>query len=280
MAAAFPQEFWESLRRIRNRQGRSYYMNADAAWLPTEDVWRFREFDRTSGDPRYGGGQFFQDGVSRLEAQLRYEGQREPVTLMWNPRRDTMHLGEGNHRVAAARNIGQKYIYAMVNQSERVPNSSWVPEMPLDKPPGAERSNVWLGKSGAGGYIPTYPDVNDFVHFKGRAIRPGRLAGSPSDRAIVKALGNPSAAKRLVDAMARAGRVFGPAAGAVGVVAGLSDPAEALGVTVDRAGDTNWAKRQMTPQMKRRERRYYNQKRKAQRARNPILPFIDRKGRK
>jgi hypothetical protein len=96
---------------------------------------------------------------------------------------------------------------------------------------------------------------------------------------MVKALGNPSAAKRIVEAMARAGRVFGPAAGAVGVIAGLSDPAEALGATVDRAGDTNWAKKKVTPQMRRQERRYYDEKRKAERARNPLTSLMDGKRR-
>jgi hypothetical protein len=257
------------------REGRPYYMSGEASWLPTEDVWRFREFDRGGDDPRFGGGQFFQDGVARLEAQLRYEGQREPVTLLWNPRLHAMHLGEGNHRVAAARNIGQKYIYTMVNKSERVPNESWMPEIPLEKPPGAERSNVWLGTKGAGGYIPTYPDVNDFDHFKGKSIRPGRLAGSPSDRAIVKALGNRSAAKNLLTAMTKAGKVFGPAAGAIGLVAGLNDPAEALGATVGRAGDTKWARKQVTPKMRREERRYYADKRARQRAANPLTALLD-----
>lgn len=277
--AEFPPEFWDSLRRIKKREGRPYYMNGDAVWLPTEDVWRFREFERGSDDPRFGGGQFFQDGVARLEAQLMHEGQREPVTLMWNPRLNSMHLGEGNHRVSAARNIGQQYVYTMINKSERVPNESWVPEMPLEKPPGAERSNVWLGTKGAGGYIPTYPDANEFDHFKGKAIRPGRLAGSPSDRAIVKALGNQSAAKRILGAMTKAGKVFGPAAGAIGLVAGLNDPAEALGATVEKAGDTRWARKQVTPAMKRQERKYYADKRAKQRASNPLTALLDNRAR-
>lgn len=75
--------------------------------------------------------------------------------------------------------------------------------------------------------------------------------------------------------MAKAGKVFGPAAGAIGLVAGLNDPAEALGATVGRAGDTKWARKQVTPKMRREERRYYADKRARQRAASPLTALLD-----
>jgi hypothetical protein len=66
---------------------------------------------------------------------------------------------------------------------------------------------------------------------------------------------------------------LGVVAGAVGVALGYSDPAEALGATVGRAGDTNWARRQVTPAMKRAEKKYYADKLAKQRASSPMAKY-------
>lgn len=72
---------------------------------------------------------------------------------------------------------------------------------------------------------------------------------------------------------------LGVVGGAIGFIAGMNDPAEALGATVDRAGSSGggWAKKKMTPAMRRAEKAYYAKKRVTQRASNPLLSVIDRR---
>lgn len=271
MMAEFSPEFWESLRRVKaapKSYGHAVY------WFPTSDVYDFREYDRDSDFSR--GLMRGRERVDEITDDLRLRGQQSAAWLLWNPKAwgvdslGVMHLGEGNHRVAALKNrLDFPFTLAAIDRSPRIPNADSSP------PRGVARTVQWTGKPGPGGYYPKHPDPDEFPDFKGKAIRPDGRPGSPNDRAMVKALGNPSAAKRIVEAMARAGRVFGPAAGAVGVVAGLSDPAEAVGATVDRAGDTRWARRQVTPAMKRAERKYYADKRAKQRAKNPLTALLD-----
>lgn len=272
--AEFPPQFWESLRRVKAAPKQYSH---DVYWFPTSDVYDFREYERDADLSRGTG--YGRERVDELADDLRLRGQQEPAVLSWFPDAygksfGIVHLSEGNHRVAALRNrLDMPYALAALDRSGRMPN------LQSEAPEGVRRGVIWQGQPGPGNYYPKHPDPNEFRDFRKKTILPSGLPGSPDDRAMVKALGNPSAARRIVDAMARAGRVFGPAAGVVGVIAGLNDPAEALGATVDRAGDTNWAKKKVTPQMKRQERRYYDQKRKAERARNPLTSLIDGKRR-
>lgn len=278
--AEFPPQFWESLRRVRSSEDQRV---RDVFWMPTDDVYPFREYERDSRSRSVGGGRGTRRRVAQLIRTLRSEGQREPVSLLWDPQSwgnllghntslSGMFLGEGNHRLAASRRLGRPFILTEIARSSAYAN----PEL---KPNNVTRTVEWTGKPGPGNYYPSYPNPDDFPVLQGKVIRPNGIPGSPDDRAMVKALGNSSAAKRIVDAMARAGRVFGPAAAAVGVLAGLNDPAEALGATVDRAEGNNWAKKKVTPQMRRQERRYYDEKRKAERARNPLTSLMDGKRR-
>lgn len=278
--AEFPPEFWESLRRVRSSGDQRV---RDVLWMPTDDVYPFREYERDSRSRAVGGGRHTRRRVAGLIRALRSEGQREPVSLLWDPQSwgnllghntslSGMFLGEGNHRLAASRRMGRPFILTEIARSSAYAN----PEI---KPDNVTRTVEWTGKPGPGNYYPSYPDPDDFPEFRGKVIRPNGSVGSPDDRAIVKALGNQAAAKRILGAMTKAGKVFGPAAGAIGLVAGLNDPAEALGATVEKAGDTRWARKQMTPAMKRQERKYYADKRAKQRASNPLTALLDNRAR-
>ncbi len=251
----------------------------DVYWMPTEDIYQFREYDRDSRSNAVGGGRGRRNRVGKLMMALRSEGQREPVSLLWDPQGwgkllghntslTSMFLGEGNHRVAASRRLGRPYVLTEIVRSSAFPNTEV-------KPDGVTRNVEWMGQPGPGNYYPKFPDPDEFPEFRGKAIRPEGLPGSPDDRAVVKSLGNAGATARILGAMAKAGRVFGPAGAVVGVAAGLSDPAEALGATVGRAGDTKWARKQVTPKMRREERRYYADKRARQRAANPLTALLD-----
>lgn len=273
--AEFPAEFWESLGRVKAAPKRYSH---DVYWFPTSDVYDFREYERDSDVSRGTG--YGRERVDELADDLRRRGQQSEAWLLWSPKAwgvdslGTMHLGEGNHRVAALRNrLDAPYTLAAIDRSTRTPN------IDTPAPRGVTRTVEWTGKPRAGGYYPKNPDPNDFPLFKGKAIAPDGKPGAPDDRAIVKALGNQAAAKRILGAMTKAGKVFGPAAGAIGLVAGLNDPAEALGATVEKAGDTRWARKQMTPAMKRQERKYYADKRAKQRASNPLTALLDNRAR-
>lgn len=274
--AAFPPEFWDSLRRVKAAPKRYSH---DVYWFPTSDVYDFREYERDGGAVHLGGGNETRSRVAELADDIRLRGQQEPAWLSWLPDAygksvGVIHLAEGNHRVAALRNhLDMPFTLTALDRGHRRPN------VQKDAPSDVKRGVVWQGEPGPGNYYPKHPDPNQFRDFRGKTITPSGLPGSPDDRAIVKALGNEAAAKRILGAMTKAGRVFGPAAGAIGLVAGLNDPAEALGATVDKAGDTRWAQKKVTPAMKRAERKYYADKRAKQRASNPLTAILDNRAR-
>lgn len=269
--AQFPPEFWDALRRVKAAPKRYSH---DVYWFPTSDVYDFREYERDSAARYLGGGPDTKGRVADLADDIRLRGQQEAAWLSWLPDAygksvGVIHLAEGNHRVAALRQLDAPYTLAALDRGSRMPN------VQKEAPPDVKRGVVWQGDPGPGNYYPKHPDPNQFRDFRGKTMIPDGRPGAPDDRAIVKALGNASAAARILSAMAKAGRVFGPAAGAVGLVAGLNDPAEAVGATVDRAGDTNWARKKVTPAMKRAERKYYADKVAKARARNPLTALLD-----
>lgn len=272
MAEPFPPEFWDSLRRVKAAP-KTY--SHDVYWFPSSDVYDFREYERDSVLHWAGGGVPQQERVSELADDIRMRGQQEAALLRWNPDKlatsvGDIHLAEGNHRVAAIRNhLDMPYTLSALDRGARRPN------VHSEAPDGVKRVVVWSGKPGPGGYYPMHPDPNQFSDFRGKTILPNGLPGSPDDRAMVKALGNSNVASRILKSMVRAGKVFGPAAGAIGLVAGLNDPAEALGATVDRVEGNKWASKQVTPKMKRDEREYYDAKRAKQRASNPLTALLD-----
>lgn len=284
----FGPEFWDALRRIQaefnttSRRGGirtpGIRRIAEAVnkkqWVPTEDIWNYREYDRHIDSPYNDGGSAYTvENVDDIAESMKKSGQHTPGMLFYDPDYVDMadegffgaHLAEGNHRVAAARKLGRPYYLVEAHRSSRKPNAQG------GKPEGVLRGvfakeNLRPDRSG---YVPGMARPSDFEEFAG-AMDAGDKTGSPDDRAVVKAMGNKSSAKKALKAMVKAGKVLGPAAGMVGLIAGMSDPAEALGMTVDTTGgglDTRTAKD------KKAEKAYYAKKQAAAEKINPMAAY-------
>lgn len=75
-------------------------------------------------------------------------------------------------------------------------------------------------------------------------------------------------------------RALGPIGAIGGVALGLSDPAEALGMTVDQAGGGGkWARSKMTPKQRKAERQYVARYRARQESMNPLIGIARKQGR-
>lgn len=266
---SFGPDFWEALRRIQAEAATSKYPNR-GWWVPTEDVWPYREFNRHNDNAGLRGGtRETVANVDDIAGSMRQHGQFEPGQLLYDPDYVDMpdkglygmHLGEGNHRVAAARRLGNPHFLVEFARSGRKPNRERVHGID-STPAGAER-RVQANKSitpNQFGYVPGTAGPDDFVEFEGKGIRADTGRGSPSDRAIVKAMGHKESAGRLLKGMKVAGKVLGPVGAAVAILSGMQDPAEALGATVDKAEGNSWARKQMTPAAKKAEKKYYRDK--------------------
>jgi len=75
-------------------------------------------------------------------------------------------------------------------------------------------------------------------------------------------------------------RALGPIGAIGGLALGLSDPAEALGMTVDQAGGSGrWARSKMTPKQRREERQSIARYRARQESMNPLIAIARKQGR-
>lgn len=286
--ASFGPEFWQALRRIQAEAATSKYPNR-GWWVPTDDVWPYREFNRHEDNVGYFGGTAETvENTDDLANSMRKHGQFDPGHLLYDPDAVDMskqglygmHLGEGNHRVAAARKLGSPHFLVEFSRSSRKPNRER--KHGADSTPGGVRRGVTAKESilpNQFNYVPGNATPNDFVEFEGKGIRADTGRGSPSDRSIVKAMGHVGAAKRLLDGMKTAGKVLGPIAAVVGLASGMQDPAEALGATVDKAEGNNWAeKKYYTPAVKKAEKKYYADKRQKAIDSNPLSTILQKQG--
>lgn len=82
--------------------------------VSTDSLHRFREYDRTGG-PQDVDEDYFQ----RLKRHIRLNGVGEPVILEYDVDAGTVHVGEGNHRVRAARELGIAKLPARVLTTSR-----------------------------------------------------------------------------------------------------------------------------------------------------------------
>jgi len=88
---------------------------------------------------------------------------------------------------------------------------------------------------------------------------------------------SPRIAGKAASSILRGTGALGVVGGVVGLALGMSDPAEALGATVDRAGGTGaWARKKFSKQIS-EERAYYAKKRAQQRASSPLTALLDRR---
>ena len=290
--ASFGPDFWKALKRIQAEKA-TLRGKPRGSWLPTADVWPYREYNRHEDNlGLFGGSPETVNHVETLKASMDKVGQSDPGHLLYDPyvvEKPSeglygMHLGEGNHRIAAAKALGNPHYLVALSESQRKPNYEHGTKayLPDGSRPGGTRRNAIAKKSirpNEYDYIPSNAHPSDFEEFAGKSIDPvAGKPGSPSDRSIVSSLGHSSAAKRLLSSMKVAGKVLGPVAGAVGLVAGLSDPMEALGATVDKTEGNKWAKKQKTPAMKKSEKKYYSDKRQKAIDSNPIAALLQKQG--
>lgn len=273
----FGPEFWDALRRLQAEFRNSKYGHMPKTqWVPTEDIWDYREYDRHIDSPYNAGGSAATvANVDDIAESMKKSGQHTPGMLFYDPDYVDMadeglfgaHLAEGNHRAAAARQLGRPYYLVEAHRSSRKPNREG------GKPAGVLRGvrakeNLRPDRSG---YVPGMARPSDFEEFAG-SMDAGNKIGSPDDRAIVKAMGNKSSAKKALKAMVKAGKVFGPIGGALGILAG-QDPMEAMAaglLPVEKAGG-GLDKR--TAKDKKAEKAYYAKKQAAAEKRNPMAKY-------
>lgn len=274
---SFGPSFWDAVRRLRAEHRYRKYP-AQGFWVPTDDVWPYREYDRHEDtNYRFGGSKDTVENVDDIKQSMRRSGQFQPGLLLYDPDAVDMadqglfgmHLGEGNHRLAAARQLKRPYYLVDFQRSSRKPNAEG------GKPPGTHRGVIAKKtlRPNQFGHVSSLADPDDFEQFAGKGMEAADAVGSPDDRAIVKAMGNKEAAKRILKAMGKAGRVLAPIAGAVGVLAGLQDPAEAMGMTVDKTEGNRWANKQRTAKMKAKEKKYYADKQAKAEKVNPMAKY-------
>jgi len=76
-------------------------------WVPLEDVHRIREFDRL--DPIYDTGNS-RSTVDNIKSSLLKNGFINPLKVSYNMNDRYAYLGEGNHRIIAAKELGLTHV--------------------------------------------------------------------------------------------------------------------------------------------------------------------------
>lgn len=115
-----------SYRRGRHDFKRSYFdepvQKIASSEQPVEHVrvdklWPHREWNHARGDYSYdreGGGPYAYkhdaESWDANKASVAAEGIREPITLHYNPRQNAAYIGEGNHRLHWARELGYETV--------------------------------------------------------------------------------------------------------------------------------------------------------------------------
>jgi len=265
--AKFGPDFWEALRRVRAAGNRPAW-SEPMAWVPLSAVESYRAVDRDSDVPAIGGSAETQDEVGRKERSLRKKGHKHAGYFIVDDNEGLMQQGEGHHRSAAQRRLKNAGVRGFDYQPMYLVRGNLSPSKSTHRGSLYLPSRVTMAdKNARFGSLESplaIEELSDSIEYD------PKKPGSPDDRAILKALGDKESAKRALGAMAKAGKIFGPAAGMIGLAAGLSDPAEALGMTVDKTGgglDTRTAKD------KRAERAYYAKKQAAAEKRNPMAKY-------
>lgn len=92
-------------------------MGEAAQMVPTSAMAPLREFDRAPGT-QYGRGT---EEYKKLKASIEAEGIRNPIRLMFNPETGRAYVGEGNTRLAIAKELGLQNVPVV---AKRYPNAS------------------------------------------------------------------------------------------------------------------------------------------------------------
>lgn len=270
--------FWEAVRRARTAGNRKYPMewSRPVAWVPLDQVERYRAVDRDVNVPLLGGDELTIEEVDNKEKSLREKGFTGPGFFIFDDNKDLMQQGEGHHRSAAARRLkdagkygaltgfGHQPMYVVrgdLNPRESTHYGSLIypshatPVDPDARFGGLESPTTiqQLKEAGAIEYDPKKP-------------------GSPEDRATVKAMSNKEEAKKYLKAMIKAGRVLGPIGGALGILAG-QDPVEAMAAGLLPVEKTGGGLDKRTAKDKKAAKAYYAKKQADAEKKNPLAAY-------
>lgn len=128
-------------RRRLDAWRRSAERPTDAELVPIETLRRYREYDREIGNDDY---------TVDLRDHIATYGICESIKLEYDPDTGIAHIGEGNHRLTIAEELGITHLPVEIYRSRRRPNRQGVPYghpgAPLPQPPQPD----------ATGYVPGY----------------------------------------------------------------------------------------------------------------------------
>lgn len=94
-------------------------------WIDPWDLHRYREYDRDMDKPY----------VEDLKEHIRQHGMGEPIKLEYNQDDGSVHIGEGNHRLQIALDLGLKAVPVTVFRTGRVPQGRPAKPAPKTYPP-------------------------------------------------------------------------------------------------------------------------------------------------
>lgn len=83
-------------------------------WIPLEDAHKIREFDRLSPEHDTGNSR---STVDQLKKSIMEEGFHTPLNVDYNINDRYAYLGEGNHRLIAAQELGLTHVPVTVHRS-------------------------------------------------------------------------------------------------------------------------------------------------------------------
>lgn len=168
-------------------------MHKTASGPPVEHVrvdklWPHREWDHQPGGYSYerdGGGPYgWKHDVESWESNKRSvaeEGIQHPITLEYNPKTHSAYVGEGNHRLHWARELGHETVPVKVWRTSkdmhpryRLPGANHLPEgehIPQDLPPHAVLPEDYFPTHKTAGAKGDLPEGLSFEH---RSSRDGR----------------------------------------------------------------------------------------------------------
>ena len=98
----------------------------EAEMVPTEAMSPYREYDRDIDAEKY---------TQDLRDHIAQHGMTEAIKLEYNPDTGIAHIGEGNHRLKIAEELGLSHVPVEVLRTSRNPSSVGLSGAPLPNPP-------------------------------------------------------------------------------------------------------------------------------------------------
>lgn len=86
-----------------------------AEWVPTSELRRFREYARRPGEQQGADPQYY----DRLKNHIAQKGMQSPLWLEFDANDHVGYLGEGNHRLSIAEDLGMSHVPVKVNRRHK-----------------------------------------------------------------------------------------------------------------------------------------------------------------